>query len=371
MGLRTARVIEDEDEVSSTHLTPIKIKQESVQTLKTFHSADDNIDRITVYSAQRLEPGVELHISVTDTPGYTQPNSQKWLRTIKREFSRRFNLQKESRQNVHQQKLFGMHEEKNTPRTHARKESRHRHKGSLPKHSFGEEHHLIDLTLFMFTNPVLHEFECDLLRKVSEHSNILPIWGKGDCLSPLGLKELKAMFMSNTKEARIEWFDISGTLRTPHPHKLIQLVSAPMGPCPPFVVANPNRPTATERIKARKGFWGEFDLENPEHSDFLLLYNLLIGYLCFPLKERTEALFDKQVRSGSAVSPMYDPQLLDQLPHRETQTGLYASDMSAKKPMNQDVENAGKFVMDFSLGMAMGMGIIGAITFLAKKTSIL
>ncbi len=61
-----------------------------------------------------------------------------------------------------------------------------------------------------------------------------------------------------------------------------------MGPAPPFLIIS-----STEKISLSKSDfaygrvynWGICNIENPNHCDFSLLYNLLIGHYCLNLIE--------------------------------------------------------------------------------------
>lgn len=44
-------------------------------------------------------------------------------------------------------------------------------------------------------------------------------------------------------------------------------------------------------IYGRRYPWGIVDVHNPDHSDFALLYKLLIGYFCYPLIENTKDIY--------------------------------------------------------------------------------
>ena len=129
-----------------------------------------------------------------------------------------------------------------------------------------------------------------------------------------------------------------------NPRKLNQLLSSNLGPCPPFVIVNPNRVVAQAscRVYSRKSSWGECDIANPDYTDFLLFYNLLIGYLYFPLKERTnvlkEVFQDKRLRLADTSTIALDRKKVDS-----------------------------STAIDFGLGVAVGVGILGALTFFAKS----
>ena len=167
-------------------------------------------------------------------------------------------------------------------------------------------------------------------------------------------KKIEMMVYSN--EHGIEWFNCKevGLLMTQalkkDERKQFQLMNSPLGACPPFLIINANSIIRhqSSRCYRRKYSWGECDIENPDYTDFLLFYNLLIGYLYFPLKERTRVLYDFYV---------------DSLHQRRK-----CLSQSARLKPQPTVQST---CYDFGLGMVMGVGILGAITLFAKKASLL
>ena len=136
--------------------------------------------------------------------------------------------------------------------------------------------------------------------------------------------------------------------------KQTQLLNSPLGSCPPFLIINANTIVDNRHSKSyrRKYSWGACDIENPDYTDFLLFYNLLIGYLYFPLKERTKVLREvfkmKKVKKPTARVPDLS----------ETDTA---------QPKEREKRNENKGAIDFGLGVAVGVGIIGAISLFAKS----
>ena len=126
-------------------------------------------------------------------------------------------------------------------------------------------------------------------------------------------------------------------------------MNSSLGACPPFLIINANSVIKNHRSSSyrRKYSWGECDIENPDYTDFLLFYNLLIGYLYFPLKERTRVLYDMYM----------------------TSLQLHKKRGAIFNPSNAEPPAAHSSMIDFGLGMAMGVGILGAITLFAKKVS--
>lgn len=122
---------------------------------------------------------------------------------------------------------------------------------------------------------------------------------------------------------------------------------SPLGACPPFLIVNANNIThnTNSQTYRRKYSWGACDIENPDYTDFLLLYNLLIGYLYFPLKERTKALYDVYQERKTAKNEKIK---LSKLKEQNTGTGS----------------------IGFGVGLVTGLGVLGAFVLLAKKSNL-
>ena len=122
---------------------------------------------------------------------------------------------------------------------------------------------------------------------------------------------------------------------------------SPLGACPPFLIVNANQIThnSNSQTYRRKYSWGACDIENPDYTDFLLLYNLLIGYLYFPLKERTKALFDVYIERKNSKNERV-------------------------KLSKMKEQNSGTSGLGFGFGLATGLGVLGALVVLAKKTDL-
>lgn len=91
-------------------------------------------------------------------------------------------------------------------------------------------------------------------------------------------------------------------------------------------------------LHVRKYSWGICDIENPEHTDFLLLYGLVIGYLSTPCIQRTDTLYELYFERQRSKK-LYE--------YKESQSRLLGN--------------------DFGLGFAVGIGLIGVMGFVAKK----
>lgn len=87
----------------------------------------------------------------------------------------------------------------------------------------------------------------------------------------------------------------------------------------------------------RKYSWGVCDIENPEHSDFMLFYSLVVGYLSFQLISRTDTLFE-----------LYQEEKI--VPSSGSLSGGRLSGG-----------------MELGFGIAMGVGVLGAVSILFKK----
>lgn len=90
-------------------------------------------------------------------------------------------------------------------------------------------------------------------------------------------------------------------------------------------------------LTPRKYSWGVCDIENPEHSDFLLFYGLIIGYLSFQLIARTDTLYEY----------------------------YFENKRQRVRNNNERTDRVRSFEM--GLGIALGVGMLGMLGYVFKK----
>lgn len=95
---------------------------------------------------------------------------------------------------------------------------------------------------------------------------------------------------------------------------LKKLIGGKFGPSPPFLmISSVDKIYISEnkyiygrysflcfiilyKFSTREYSWGVCDIENPEHSDFLMLSNLLGGYICFDCIGITNSLYHQYLK---------------------------------------------------------------------------
>jgi len=206
---------------------------------------------------------------------------------------------------------------------------------------------LIHLTLFMMDRTEISSEEASCIKRLSKYTNMIPIYTKGDCLNAEDIPARKLEILYNSSLHGVEWFNCKEALKR-NQRKQHQLLNSPLGSCPPFLIINANSFEDSKMYRSckRKYSWGACDIDNPDYTDFLLFYNILIGYLCFPLKERSRVLYQLYTSS-----------------QQRTATKSNKSSTDTRATTNS--------VLDFGIGMAMGVGILGAITIFAKKSNMI
>lgn len=128
--------------------------------------------------------------------------------------------------------------------------------------------------------------------------NIIPILAKGDAYTPDEVKMIKKNIIGDAKEAGLEWFDCAKSLRN-SPKQLNRIKDGPFGPSPPFLIISSIKKIEISPnlfIFGRKYNWGICNIENPEHSDFLILYQLLIGHFSLDLVNKTKLVYRQYLK---------------------------------------------------------------------------
>jgi septin family protein len=144
------------------------------------------------------------------------------------------------------------------------------------------------LCLYFIEGPRIKDLDKRTLFELQKYVNIIPILARADSYSVEEILEAKLRIIEECYDAGIQFFDCAKAMRL----DVNDLEG--IGPCPPFAVV-----TSTELIQkiegdfcyGRKYPWGVCDINNPLHSDFALLYRLLIGYFSQPCIESTKEIY--------------------------------------------------------------------------------
>ena len=117
---------------------------------------------------------------------------------------------------------------------------------------------------------------------------------KGDYLTTDTIPFWKNEVNTLAERNGVSWFNSSLALRE-NKEKLKELKRSTLGESPPFLIINSNSSIQGEdgEVKiGRKYSWGVCEVTNPKHTDFKLLYSLIVGYHPLHFIARTDTLFE-------------------------------------------------------------------------------
>ena len=152
----------------------------------------------------------------------------------------------------------------------------------------------IHCCLFFFRGPRIHEDDWILQRQLHSICNIIPVICKGDSYSIQELEALKKAICHRRGLENVTWFDVEEFMRQKHGG--VELLKGPYGQFPPFMIA-----CSTTRIEAKRELqiarefrWGTCIVENPEHTEFQQLKEMLLKYLRKGLVKMTDVKWQRQ-----------------------------------------------------------------------------
>jgi septin family protein len=219
--------------------------------------------------ASKFEGGLNVNLDLIDTPGYgTWGRFDEWLRTIG-EFIKGENMQ------------YLCAKEKKSKIDDTR----------------------IHLCLYFLEGPHIKQTDLKALHYLQSQVNIIPILAKADAFTPMEIVQVKLEIIQQCAEAGLRLFDCAKYMR----EEIRLIAESPLGPCPPFAVISSVEcleTTPGKVIYGRVYPWGVCDVNNPCHSDFNLLYHVLIGYLMQPAIEETKLLV-RQLAKQRPPTPVH------------------------------------------------------------------
>eukprot|EP01017_Pseudomicrothorax_dubius_P006486 TRINITY_DN11852_c0_g1_i3.p1 TRINITY_DN11852_c0_g1~~TRINITY_DN11852_c0_g1_i3.p1 ORF type:complete len:541 (+),score=82.85 TRINITY_DN11852_c0_g1_i3:34-1656(+) len=151
----------------------------------------------------------------------------------------------------------------------------------------------VHVCLYFLSGPRILGSDLWMMKKLQKFVPIIPILAKGDTYTVQEIKEIKATLLKDALSNDIEWFNCGAAVKN-NREKLLELSDGKFGHSPPFVMVS-----SIEKIEVspdhfvygRKYSWGICDIDNPEHSDFRLLYYLLIGYFSVELVKLSDSYY--------------------------------------------------------------------------------
>uniref|UniRef100_A0A8C1MZB6 Septin-7 n=1 Tax=Cyprinus carpio TaxID=7962 RepID=A0A8C1MZB6_CYPCA len=122
----------------------------------------------------------------------------------------------------------------------------------------------------------LKPIDVNFMKALDQKVNIVPVLAKADSLTPKETRNMKAKILSEIDKFKIRIFQVSEC--DPYNEDLFKQQTLELKRSIPFAVIGSN--TVVERngrrVRARVYPWGTVEVENPSHSDFVHLRNMLI-----------------------------------------------------------------------------------------------
>ncbi|KAL4450828.1 hypothetical protein ABPG74_011670 [Tetrahymena malaccensis] len=244
---------------------------------KKFHKEQPDVIRpkteeIVEVAGHRTENKIQLHLNMIDTPGYSEEtNFDQWIDKIVKHILDKFEKYK-----LFEDKLI---EDIKSVQQEDDKDCR------------------VHVCLYFIQGRSISKFDQKAILKLQEYVSIIPILAKGDTYMAEEVKQIKQNIIKDAHDNQISFFDCEAPLKNDK-ERLQKLKNGPFGPSPPFLLISSVQKIEIEKQKiyARKYPWGICKIEDPEHSDFLLLYQLLIGYFITDLKKVTDIFYKQYLK---------------------------------------------------------------------------
>ncbi|KAL4495024.1 hypothetical protein ABPG72_015724 [Tetrahymena utriculariae] len=244
---------------------------------KKFHKEQPDVIRpkteeIVEIAGHRTENKIKLHLNMIDTPGYSEEtNIDEWIDKIIKNIVDKFEKYK-----LFEDKLI---EDIKSVQQEDDKDCR------------------VHVCLYFIQGRSISKFDQKAILKLQEYVSIIPILAKGDTYMTEEVIQIKQNIIKDAHDNQINFFDCEAPLKIDK-ERLQKLKKGPFGPSPPFLLISSVQKIEIEqqKIYARKYPWGICKIEDPEHSDFLLLYQLLIGYFITDLKKLTDFIYKQYLK---------------------------------------------------------------------------
>lgn len=228
--------------------------------------------QIDTHKVDIEEKGIKLKLTVVDTPGYGDAidNTKCWEPII---------------HFVDQQYDTFLHDESGLNRKNM---------------SDGRVHCCLH-----FINPQGHglkPLDIEVMKALHHKVNIVPVIAKADTLTAGEVKLLKRKILDEIDENQIQVYHFPDC--DSDDDEGFMSINEDLKASVPFAVVGSNTVVDVkgQKVRGRTYPWGVIDVENPEHSDFVKLRNMLIRTHMQDLKDVTQDVHYENYRSARLVS---------------------------------------------------------------------
>ncbi|XP_067279196.1 septin-4 [Pseudorasbora parva] len=217
---------------------------------------------ITKSTVDIVEEGINLRLTVIDTPGFGDAinNYESWKAAV---------------QYVDQQMEKYRRDEIGLNRKNIRDNRVHCCLYFISPHGHG-----------------LKPIDVNFMKALDQKVNIVPVLAKSDSLTPKETRNMKAKILTEMDKCKIKTFQIP-ECDPDNGQQDLELKR-----CIPFAVIGSNTVVERDgrRVRARVYPWGIVEVENPSHSDFVHLRNMLIRTHMQDLKHATHHVLYENYR---------------------------------------------------------------------------
>ncbi|WVR07592.1 hypothetical protein IAU60_004634 [Kwoniella sp. DSM 27419] len=147
------------------------------------------------------------------------------------------------------------------------------------------------------TGHALREMDIELMRKLSLRVNVIPVIGKADTLTPTELRAFKKRIMEDIEYYNIPVYTFPYDAEEDDEETIAD--NSALRAILPFAIVGSEEEIMIngEPVRGRRYPWGIVEVDNPEHSDFSKLRNVLLSSHMTDLKEITHDFLYENYRT--------------------------------------------------------------------------
>ncbi|XP_071850271.1 septin-2-like isoform X1 [Apostichopus japonicus] len=176
----------------------------------------------------------------------------------------------------------------------------------------------------------LRPIDVEFMKRMHNKVNIIPVIGKSDCLTPTEIKKLKERILDEVDEYNINIYKF--TDGDSDEDEDTRRENSDLQSSVPFAIIGSNTVVEVggKRVRGRLYPWGIAEVENPKHSDFIKLRNMLIRTHMQDLKDVTQDVHYEnfrlqKIKNGGKIEPVNGK------PHADTDAKLKEKEDELKK----------------------------------------
>jgi cell division control protein 11 len=142
------------------------------------------------------------------------------------------------------------------------------------------------------------------MKRLSLRVNVIPVIGKADSLTPIELAESKKLVMEDIKHFHIPVYDFPYDVEEDDEDVIEE--NTELRKLLPFAIVGSEEVVdiCGRKVRARQYPWGIVEIDNPIHSDFLVIRNVLLHSHLTDLKQITHDFLYENYRTEKLSNNM-------------------------------------------------------------------